>query len=149
MNTFEKIFGKEYVKVKLSLLWLFVMLNYIYADILTLMDASVLKEMLTGNVDGMQITPTFLFFGAILMEIPIAMVVLSLVLKKKVNRWANITAGALKTLAVCGTLFVGVPTLYYSFFAVIEIATTLCIIYIAWKWYEPIVDPNAENSVVV
>lgn len=146
MDTYKKIFGKEYVKVKLSLLWLFVMLNYIYADIMTLMDSSVLKEMLTGAVDGMQITPTFLFFGAILMEIPIAMVVLSLVLKKTVNRWANITAGAIKSLAVFGTLFVGIPTLYYMFFAVMEIATTLYIIFIAWKWIEPEIESNIEYT---
>lgn len=137
---------KNILRFMLALLWLFVMLNYIYADIMTLMDASVLKEMLTGAVDGMEITPTFLFFGAILMEIPIAMVVLSLVLKKKVNRWVNISAGAIKSLAVFGTLFVGVPTLYYSFFAVIEIITTLCIIYIAFKWYEPILESEVENT---
>lgn len=137
MDTFKKVFGKDFIKVKLSLLWLFVMLNYIYADIMTLMDASVLKEMLTGAVDGMELTPTFLFFGAILMEIPIAMVLLSLILKKQVNRWANILAAAIKTLAVFGTLFVGIPTMYYVFFAGIEIGTTLYIIFVAWKWSEP------------
>ena len=134
MENFKKIFGKDLIKVKLALLWLFVMLNYIYADIMTLMDSSVLKEMLTGSVDGMEITPTFLFFGAMLMEIPIAMVLLSLVLRRKINRWVNIVAAAIKTLAVFGTLFVGTPALYYAFFAVIEIITTSYIIFIAWKW---------------
>ena len=137
MENFKKIFGKDFIKVKLALLWLFVMLNYIYADIMTLMDSSVLKEMLTGDVDGMQITPTFLFFCAILMEIPIAMVLLSLILKKSINRWTNIFAAAIKTLAVFGTLFVGTPSAYYALFATIEIVTTIYIIYLAWKWPEP------------
>ena len=116
MNTFKKIFGEDYVKVKLSLLWLFVMLNYIYADILSLMDAAVLNELIAGVAGDLQITPTFLFFGAILMEIPIAMIILSLILKHKVNRWANIIAGSIKTFAVLGTMFVGIPALYYTFF---------------------------------
>jgi hypothetical protein len=131
MNNFKKIFGKDYIKIKLSLLWLFVILNYIYADILTLMDSVVLNDILSGSLG---ITPIFLFMGAILMEIPIAMVILSLILKYKINRLANIIAGIIKTLAVFGTMFVGIPTLYYLFFGVIEIITTITIVIIAWKW---------------
>lgn len=137
MEHFKKIFGKEFVKVKLSLLWVFVMLNYIYADIMSLMDSEVLKEIISGSVDQLEITPIFLLLGAFLMEIPIAMIILSLILKKKINRWANIFAGTIKTFAVLGTLFVGTPTMYYTFFAIIEIITTIGIIYIAWKWSVP------------
>lgn len=135
MNGFKNIFGSDYTKVKLSVLWLFVMLNYIYADILTLMDASVLKELLTGSLSGgVEITPTFLLLGAFLMEIPIAMVVLSLILARKFSRWANIAAGVIKTLAVSGTMFVGVPALYYLFFGIIEIFVTCYIVWVAWSW---------------
>lgn len=135
MNKFKALFGNDFIKVKLSILWLFVMLNYIYADILTLMDATALNEILTGSLSGgVEITPTFLLLGAILMEIPIAMVVLSLILARKVNRWANIFAGAIKTLAVSGTMFVGVPALYYLFFGIIEITTTIYIMWVAWTW---------------
>jgi hypothetical protein len=137
MNTFKNIFGKEYIKVKLSVLWIFVMLNYIYADIITLMDSSVLKDILSGSTGGIQITQGFLLVAAIIMEIPIAMVVLSLVLEYKWNRLANIFAGAIKTLAVFASMFVGTPALYYLFFGIIEIVTTLFIIRIAWKWPNP------------
>jgi hypothetical protein len=139
-KSFKKILGSDYIKVKLSILWLFVMLNYIYADILTLMDSSVIKELITGRVGGMEITPSFLFMGAILMELPIAMVVLSLVLKYKINRWANILVGGIKTLAVLASMFVGTPTLYYALFGIIEIVFTSYIVYLAWKW------PNKEGS---
>jgi len=136
MNAFKKIFGTEYMKVKLSVLWLFVMLNYIYADIITLMDSSVLKELVAGSAGGLQITQGFLLMGAVLMEIPIAMVVLSLVLKYRVNRWANITAGSIKTLAVFASMFVGTPALYYLFFGIIEMVFTSLIVWYAWKWKE-------------
>jgi len=121
----------------LSLLWIFVMFNYIYADILTLMDPSVLKELITGNAGGLQMTPEFLFMGAILMEIPIAMIILSRLLKYKTNRWANIIAGTIKTVAVLGSMFVGTPAPYYLFFGIIEMATTSFIVYYAWTWRNP------------
>ncbi len=122
------------MKEKLSLLWIFVLFNYIYADITTLMDSSVLTELITGYAGGLQITQGFLLGGAILMEIPIAMVVLSRVLKYKANRLANIIAGTIKTAAVSLSMFVGTPALYYIFFGTIEIGCTLLIIWYAWKW---------------
>lgn len=131
VNNFKKIFGSDYIKVKLAALWLFVMLNYIYADILTLMDSTVLNDILSG---ALGITPSFLFMGAILMEIPIAMVFLSLMLKRKVNRVLNIIAGVIKTLAVLGSMFVGSIAMYYLFFGVIEIITTIVIVIIAFRW---------------
>jgi len=138
MNTLKNIFGKEYMKVKLSALWIFVMLNYIYADILTLMDSSVLNDILSGVLDGgVQITPGFLLMGAVLMEIPIAMVILSLALKYKWNKWANIIAGTIKTVAVFATMFVGTPALYYLFFGIIEMVFTSLIVWYAWTWKNP------------
>ena len=122
------------MKVKLSLLWIFVMLNYIYADILTLMDG-IFGE--SSDVSEFVLTQPMLFAASVLMEIGIAMVILSRLLPYTVNRWANIVAGTIKTLAVVGSLFVGSgPAPYYSFFAAIEIACTLYIVFIAWNWVE-------------
>lgn len=129
----------EKTKVKdrgiiLSTLWIFVTLNYIYCDILSLMDHEILSQFLTGSVDGMKITPEFLFYGAILMEIPIALVLLSRILKYRANRWANIIGAFIKTAAVAGTFLMGAPSAYYLFFGSIEIACTLFIIWYAWTW---------------
>ncbi|MFT4739798.1 MAG: hypothetical protein ACJAT1_000178 [Marivirga sp.] len=98
------------------------------------MDSSMLKQYLTGSVEGMAINESFLLYAAILMEIPIAMVLLSRILKKKVNCWMNISAATLKTLVMIATLFVGSATSYYLFFACIEITTTLFIIGYAFDW---------------
>jgi threonine/homoserine/homoserine lactone efflux protein len=69
------------------------------------------------------------------MEIPIAMVLLSRVLKYKVNRWANIAAGAVMAIVQISSLFLGTaPTPSYIFFSVIEIAGLLFIVWSAWKW---------------
>ncbi len=121
-------------KVILSTLWIFVTFNYAYCDILSLMDSSLLKQYLTGVVDGLELTQGFLLSGAILMEIPIAMILLARILNYKANRWANIIAALIKTIAMIMTMFVGTPSMYYLFFGSIEIATTIFIIYYALTW---------------
>jgi hypothetical protein len=126
----------EDTRIKLAVLWIFVLFNYLYADVLTLMDSSVLKELIAGSVAGLQITPSLLLIGAILMEIPIAMIILSLVLKYTINRWVNIIAGLISSLAVAASLFVGTPAPYYAFFGIIEVITTCSIVWIAWKWQD-------------
>jgi hypothetical protein len=78
----------------------------------------------------------FLFYAAILMEIPIAMVLLSAITKPKLNAWLNVFSGAIKTLAMLATFFVGTATSYYLFFACIEIATTVYIVYYAVRWLQ-------------
>ncbi len=66
------------------------------------------------------------------------MVLLSRVLKYRANRWANIIVGAINTVAVLASFLVATPALYYAFFATIEIATTLTIIWYAWAWRNPL-----------
>lgn len=122
------------MKEKLSLLWIFVLFNYLYCDVLTLTDPSVLVELMTGSVGSLQLTEGFLLGASILMEIPIAMVLLSRVLKYKANRWANIIAGAIMTTVQISSLLVGTPTMYYVFFSIIEITCTSLIVWFAWKW---------------
>jgi Family of unknown function (DUF6326) len=126
------------MKTKLSTLWIFVALNYLYCDIVSLMDPELLPLYLRGNVNGLELTPGFLLGAGILVEIFIAMVLLSRVLPYRTNRWANIAAGTIMTAVQSATLFVGVPAPYYLFFSVIEISTTVLIVWFAWNWREPV-----------
>ena len=115
----------------LSTLWLFAMLNYIYADILMLILNPTIYQRAAGKMSG----PTVLAF-AVLMEIPIALVLLSRVLPYQVNRWANVLAGLESTAFVAFTLK-GNPPPYYLFFSVLEILCTLFIVWYAWTWRSP------------
>lgn|SRR5574341_122732 len=134
MDTNKKIVEMRDRKVILSTLWIFVMFNYLYCDIVGLMDPELLKQFMTGDVGGIHVTQGFLLQAAILMEIPTAMVLLSRVLKYGANRWANIIAGTIMTIVQFSTLFFGSPpTSYYIFFSVIEIACTSLIVWYAWK----------------
>jgi TRAP-type C4-dicarboxylate transport system permease small subunit len=136
MNTSKKTTGMEDMRVKLSTLWIFAMFNYLYADVFILFfNPEAQKTTLTmpeGAVLGF----------AILMETAIAMVLLSRVLKYRVNRWANILAGVLHTAAVAWSMIGETPAPYYIFFATIEIACTLFIVWYAWKWQNPEGNPD-------
>ena len=116
-------------KVILSLLWIFVLLNYIYADIFGLSFNPVLQPGVTVDI-----TEGSALGFAVLMETAIAMVLLSRVLKYSTNRWANIIVAIVHTALVSWSLTVTTPTLFYAFFATIEIACTLFIVWYAWTW---------------
>lgn len=121
------------MKTKLSALWVFATLNYLYCDVVTLMDPGKLGRFLAGNVGGVRINQSFLLGASALVEIPIAMVLLSQVLKDRTSRWANIVAGLVMTAVQLSTLVVGSPAPYYLFFSIIEIAATSTIVIYAWK----------------
>jgi hypothetical protein len=150
MNTNNKTIETKDRKVILSTLWIFAMLNYLYCDILALMDPDLLNQFITGNVGGIHMTQAFLLQAAILMEIPTAMVLMSKVLKYGANRWANMIAGTIMTVVQFSTLFIGSsPALYYIFFSIIEIACTSLIVWYAWKWPNPEHRPNVTTQPAV
>jgi hypothetical protein len=129
----------------LSTIWVFAVLNYLYCDVLTLMDSGMLKQYLAGKVGAMVVSQGFLLGAGILMEISMAMVLLSRVLPHRANRPANIIAGAITTVVQLLSLFVGAPTLYYLFFSIIEIASTALIVWFAWRWHGPASTESKEE----
>ena len=118
------------IKVKLSILWIFVLFNMIYADIISLMDAGSPIRRVMG---GAPMPPGGLLAGAVLMETSIAMVLLSRLLKRKANRWANIIVGVINIVAVIA----GGQHPYYILFATIEVVCMSLIVWYAWKWPNP------------
>jgi hypothetical protein len=68
------------------------------------------------------------------MEVPITMTLLSRILPYRANRWVNGAAGVFKTATVAASLLVGTPNMHYVFFASIEIACTVFIVFLAWRW---------------
>lgn len=129
MNAISKTAGKIDAKILLSTLWIFAVLNYIYADVFGLFFTPGAQEETTAMPAGAALG------FAVLMETAIAMVLLSRLLKYRANRWANIIVGVIHTAAVLLSAVTGTPPApYYVFFATVEIACTLVIIWYAWKW---------------
>lgn len=135
----NKITPRVSKKTLFSTIWIFVVVNYLYCDVMSLMDPELLSQYLAGNAGGMQITQGFLLGAAVLMEISMSMILLSRILSYKANRMANIIAGAITTLVQIATLFMGDASLYYIFFSIIEIAGTAAVLWMAIRW------KNAED----
>jgi hypothetical protein len=125
-------------KTILSTLWIFLVANYIYCDVFSHMVPAYLKELITGTIGSIEVTQGFLLTAAIMMEIPMAMIILSRVLKYRANRWANLIAGAIMAAIQVGTMGMGTPsTLHYLFYSAIEVASNLFIVWYAWTWRNP------------
>jgi hypothetical protein len=138
MSTSKKTAGMD-MKALLSTLWIFVLFNIAFRDIHEILRPGFLEEVMTGTVNGVQMTEGFLLLGGMMLEIPIAMVLLSRVLPYRANRWANIIAGP---IAIALIVFGGPSDLDDVFFATIEVVTLLLIVWYAWKWHNPGLSPN-------
>jgi hypothetical protein len=113
---------------RLSTLWVVVMFNMVFADILTFIKPGELQALWAGQA-GVQVTQGVLLGFAMLLEIPIAMIFLSRVLKPGLNRWANTVAAAVTSAFVVGG---GALTLHYVFFATVELACMALIVWSVW-----------------
>ena len=131
----EKQSIQNQVPMLISKLWVFLSLNYILCDLLTMMDKAVIRGLFEGNIGGIPLTQRFVLFAAISLEIPFLMVVLSAVLTYRANRRINIGAAILMILYQLASFFVGSDiTLHYIFFSVIEILGNIVILVLAVKW---------------
>jgi len=116
------------VKIKLSILWVAHMLSTTYADVLRLYDPE-------DVFSGVQITHDFMLISAITMATTIVMVILSITLKEKANRLANI---------IVGILWVGYDLMFLSstltspayeiVFGILYLTFSALIVWYAWKW---------------
>ena len=131
-------------KERLSLFWIFALLNYLYADVVALWSLA----------DAPHLPPWALLGSAVLMEIPIAMIVACRLLPFRANRLANIIAGVIVTLINGFLTFVPpffgyrTPALScYLFFATIETVCTSVIVWQAWNWSGVEAEVSTERSV--
>ena len=113
---------------RISTLWIVVMFNMVFADILSFIKPGALQELWAGQA-GVHITAGLLLVFAVLLEVPIAMIFLSRSLKPEANRWANTAAAVITTLFVVGG---GSIDLHYVFFATVEIACLALIVRFVW-----------------
>jgi energy-coupling factor transporter transmembrane protein EcfT len=133
MNT-NKSTAEINPRLKLSLLWIFVVLLMTYADIVSLMDpTSAIRVRMVGD----PMPEGFLLAGAIVMVISLAMVILPWVLNYKVNRWVSLIIGVFMVWQIV----TGGHGLYYVFFETVEIACILLTTWFTWKW-KPADAPN-------
>lgn len=117
------------MRMRISTLWVVVMFNMVFADILSFITPGELQAVWAGE-SGVQITSGLLLVFAILIEIPIAMIFASRVLKPSANRWANTVAAVITAAFVLGGGSLYLP--HYVFFASVEVACMALIVWSVW-----------------
>ena len=118
-------------KTKLSALWLFILLNIIFRDFHQFALKSQLEMLLTGYYKGVEVTDTLMLFGGFLAEVPIAMVLFSLLLTSRICRPVTFVA----VVITAATLLSSAPTdMDDVFFLDVELAAMVAILWTAWTW---------------
>jgi hypothetical protein len=120
----------EDVQIKLSALWVALMLTYLLGDVLRIFSGDFEAAKLGGMMD---ISPAFYLGMAALFTLPIAMGFLSLTLPYPVNRWANII------VPIIFFVFnlIGLPTYpsaYDKFLIIVSLVFNILTVWYAWKW---------------
>ena len=139
MNTVKKIAGvledkRLKVRIRLSSLWISLMLFYIYADILGFYTLGIIENVISGERDEVKFSEGLLFAMSIWMAIPSVMVFLSLTLRAKANRLVNILIGIVSIVILGVTSVAGEFSIRYTFQAICEGALMASIVWHAWKW---------------
>lgn len=125
------------VKLKLAALWTALMFLYVYADIQHfVLQPGSLSEIISGSIAGVEITALFLVGAAVLMSIPSSMIVLSIFLSAKINRWLNIIVGSIFTVlsVIVWAIPGGDAWAYYRYYNFVESIFTSLIVWNAIKW---------------
>ena len=135
---------KVNVKIKLALLWTFVMFCYIYEDYFELYVPKRVERIISG--ESLLNTPQKLFGASWVLIIPALMIFLSILLKPKLNRLLNILFGACYT-----ALMVWIASNYSDkwltfavSFAIVESIISAIIVWYAWRWPKEITDDRTR-----
>lgn len=114
---------------RISTLWIVVMLNMAFADIVGFIQPGALEGV--AGPGGVQITQGLLLVFALFIEIPLAMIFVSRILKRGANRWANTAAAVITSLFVVAGGSMELP--FYAFFAAVEVACMALIVWFVWS----------------
>jgi hypothetical protein len=132
MHTTEKS-PQLSIQSRLSTLWIVVMLNMIFADILTFLIqlADTSKPEMFSDALAIQDIKIMMAVVALVTNVPILMVYFSRTLAESLNRKVNIGAAVFTILYVVAG---GDLTPHYVVIATIEVVLLLWVIVYAWRW---------------
>jgi len=121
------------MQLKMAASWAALMFLYAYGDIFSYFRPGFIEDVMAGEVFAFEISQLFLLVISIYVAIPAAMIFLSLVLKPRLNRSANIVLGAVYGVTILLST-IGEDFVYYVFLSVVEAAFAALIVWYAWKW---------------
>ena len=121
------------VKLVLSAPWIAMLIVFAYVDIFGFFRADILEAALDGKVATMGVTidQVFLVFTTVYILIPTLMVVLSLVLRPRVNRIVNIVVALIYAVSIIAAC-IGETWAYYFLGSAVEVVLLIAIVRTAW-----------------
>lgn len=117
-------------KVVLASLWTFALLTFFLRDLHEIVKADFLADALRGVYSGREVTDVMFLLGGLMVQIPILMVPMSLTLRPRMNRWANLIVAPFFGLTVVGAA--GDLDDYLHFGMIL--AALAVIIWRVWYW---------------
>ena len=123
------------VRIILSALWVARMLSGLQGDSARLHDPVALKELVAGTTE-ITVTNEMILVMSIIMAVPIFMSFLSLTLKDKANRWANLIIGVFFVVwELVFLIFVySQDAVYEIFWGIAYLVFVALVVWYAWKW---------------
>lgn len=123
-------------KIKVSVLWLFPLVAFLASAILMFLEPGVIEQIITGEVEGVELGVELLLVGAIIDVLgPLVMAFLSLALKNPVNRWLNIIVGVVYAVLEFITLVENLahPRAYSILMLIAAVVAPVLIVWYAWR----------------
>ena len=128
----------EDCKIKIAVLWLFVAISLGALIIIIYMVPGTLEDIMAGEFLDMPLDEgTLLIMALTYFWIPLVMAVSSLILKDKVNRWANIVVGAFYVAFILLELIMNLTTIMVAYGVLMNVSVivaSVLIVWFAWKW---------------
>ncbi|MEM6747897.1 MAG: DUF6326 family protein [Pseudomonadota bacterium] len=118
-------------RIKLSALWLFVLLNIIFRDLHQFAMKPFLEMLLTGTYHGTEITEELMLIGGVLAEVPIAMVPLSLVMTHGVGRFVTSFAALITAATLVSSAPMDLDDILHL---IMELLAIAAIVWTVWRW---------------
>ena len=130
---------KVITKSKLAAHWGCLMSLYIYADYFELKTPGKIEEVMNQKTPIGDVTPGLLVIFSLILIVPSLMIVLSVILKPKINKWLNIGVALIWALMSISIIVLEINTIggWYSFYMLYQFAELFVfgsIIWYAWRW---------------
>lgn len=134
------------VRIKISASWTSMLFVFAYVDLFSLYRPDFRADLEAGEVGGFAVNRSFLFGVTAYVVIPSLMVLLTLVLRPRLNRIANITLA----IAYVVTIITGAvgEWSYYILGSGIEVGLLAAVVYYAWTWprQPQTLEPNSTTA---
>lgn len=127
------------VGTTLSMLWVYVLLSTLFRDVHEIFRPGFIEGMVDNTVRGSEVDQMAVLIGGIVLQLPLALVVLSRMLSRRWSRPLNIVAGLLMAVQIAATWPKDADDLVFSAF---QLAGLALLVALAWQWP----GPAAEKS---